>query len=87
VRKCPFELWIIDGNRVGLPCPKKKIKDKLLFGTGSYTVSDAVNLEGFYTVNNGTTDMFVKNFEFIGSANDPAAAFSFSSVIGETFMV
>jgi hypothetical protein len=30
--------------------------------------------------------MFVKNFEFIGSANDPAA-FSFSSVIGETFIV
>ena len=62
-------------------------KDKLLFGTGSYTVSDAVNIEGFYTVSNGTTDMFVKNFEFIGSANDPAAAFSLSSVIGETFMV
>ncbi|MHC5826862.1 MAG: hypothetical protein ACYT04_66080, partial [Nostoc sp.] len=62
-------------------------QDKLLFGTGGYTVSDTANSAGFYTVNNGTTDMFVKNFEFIGSASDPAAAFSFSSVIGETFIV
>nr|WP_223280223.1 Rpn family recombination-promoting nuclease/putative transposase [Nostoc sp. PA-18-2419] len=31
--------------------------------------------------------MFVKNFELIGSASNPAAAFSFSSVVGETFMV
>jgi hypothetical protein len=31
--------------------------------------------------------MFVKNFEFIGSASDPAAVFSFSDVIGETFTV
>jgi hypothetical protein len=61
--------------------------DTLLLGAGEYTVSGITNADGFYTVNNGTTDMFVKNFEFIGSASNPAAAFSFSSVIGETFMV
>jgi hypothetical protein len=61
--------------------------DALLFGTGTYTVSDIPNIDGFYTVNNGSIDMLVKNFELIGSASDPAAALSFASVIGETFTV
>lgn len=62
-------------------------EDQLLFSTGTYTISDIPNIDGFYTVNNGTIDMFVRSFEFIGSASDPAATFSFSSVIGETFVV
>jgi hypothetical protein len=62
-------------------------EDELLFYSGSYSVSDSANLDGFYTVTSGTTDMFVKNFEFIGSADNPAAAFSFSDFIGETFTV
>ncbi|MGL5076537.1 MAG: hypothetical protein ACRDBG_12050, partial [Waterburya sp.] len=62
-------------------------KDTLFFDTGSYTVSDNVNSDGFYTVSNGSTDMFIKDFEFISSASDPGDAFSFSSVVGETFMV
>jgi hypothetical protein len=61
--------------------------DALLFGTGTYTVSDIPNIDGFYTVNNGSIDMLVKNFELIGSASDPAAALSFASVIGETFAI
>lgn len=62
-------------------------KDTLFFDTGSYTVSDNVNSDGFYTVSNGSTDMFIKDFEFISSVSDPGETFSFSSVIGETFMV
>jgi hypothetical protein len=63
-------------------------EDRLLFGSGTYTVLDTTaNLDGFYTVNNRTSDMFLKSFELIGSANNPAGANSFSSVIGGTFTV
>lgn len=62
-------------------------QDQMFLGAGTYTVSATVNTDGFYTVSNGSTDMFVKNFELIGSASSPANAFSFSSVIGQTFMV
>ena len=62
-------------------------KDTLLFGTGSYTVSDNVNLDGFYTISKGSINMFVKDFEFIGSASNPDAVLCFSNVIGETFTV
>ncbi|MBR8833397.1 MAG: hypothetical protein DSM106950_04970 [Stigonema ocellatum SAG 48.90 = DSM 106950] len=61
--------------------------DTLLFGSGTYTVSYTANSAGFYTVDKGGIDMFVKDFELIGSANNPACANSFSSVIGGTFTV
>jgi hypothetical protein len=61
--------------------------DKLVLGAGSYTVSNAPNTSGFYTLSKGTIDMFVKNFELITSATNSATSFSFSSVIGETFTV
>lgn len=57
------------------------------YGSITYTVSSSANSDGFYTINNGIENMFVKNFEFIGSFRDPAAAFSFSSAIGGTFTV
>ncbi len=62
-------------------------EDRLLFGSGTYSVSNAENIDGFYTISNGITDMFVKNFELIGSASNPKAVFSFASVNGETFVV
>jgi hypothetical protein len=60
--------------------------DKLLFGSGTYTVSNSTN-NGFYTINDGATDMLVQGFEFVGSASNSSVGFSFSSVIGGTFTV
>jgi hypothetical protein len=62
-------------------------KDQLLFGSGTYTVSTTINGDGFYTISNGTIDMFVKNFELIGSASNSFEVFNFASVIGETFIL
>jgi hypothetical protein len=59
----------------------------LQLGSGTYTVSATANSAGFYTLGNGGTDMLLKNFELFSSASNPAATFSFSSVIGETFTV
>jgi Ca2+-binding RTX toxin-like protein len=61
--------------------------DTLLFSPGTYTISGIQNGDGFYTVNNGTSDMFIKDFELIGSASNPDAAVNFSSVIGGTITV
>jgi hypothetical protein len=62
-------------------------KDELLFGSGTYTISSTANGAGFYTIDKAGTDMFVKNFELIGSTSNPAGPVSFSSVIGGTFTV
>jgi hypothetical protein len=56
--------------------------DTLLFGDGIYKVSATKNFEGFYTITQGTTQMLVKNFEFIGSSNDFTRLTNFSSLIG-----
>lgn len=58
--------------------------DTLLFGDGVYSVSATKNFDGFYTITKGTTQMLVKNFEFIGSSNDFTSLISFSSLIGST---
>jgi hypothetical protein len=61
-------------------------KDTLLFGSGTYTVSDTTAiLNGYYTVSLGAIDMYVKNFEFIGNASNPAHTLNFSTVIGNSF--
>ncbi|MBD2473094.1 hypothetical protein [Nostoc sp. FACHB-145] len=62
-------------------------KDQLLFDSGTYTLSGSANSSGFYTISYGATDMLVQNFELISSANHPATAFDFNSVIGQTFTV
>jgi hypothetical protein len=51
--------------------------DKLVFGPGTYTVSALADAEGFFTINDGATDMFVKNFELIASSANPNATQAF----------
>ena len=62
-------------------------KDMLLFGAGEYEVSASANGDGFYTVSKGGINMFVKDFEFIGSASNPSSAFDFSSALGGSFTI
>lgn len=61
-------------------------KDKLFFGTGTYSVSSSTK-DGFYTINNGKSDMLVTGFGFIGDASNSEIGYSFSSVIGESFTI
>ena len=57
-------------------------RDTLILGAGIYTVAAKKNLEGFYTISNGITEMQVKNFESIGGNTDPTHLISFAAVIG-----
>ena len=62
--------------------------DTLLYPPATYTVSSNINNDGYYTVTNQLGRiMLVKNFETIGSANNPANTFSFASVIGQSFPI
>ncbi|VXD16534.1 Iron-regulated protein FrpC, putative (fragment) [Planktothrix paucivesiculata PCC 9631] len=62
-------------------------KDEIFLGQGSYSVSGFPNADGFYTVSYQGIDMFVKNFELISIAGNPATTFGFSEIIGKSFLV
>jgi Ca2+-binding RTX toxin-like protein len=58
-------------------------RDTLIFGAGTYTVAAKKNLDGFYTISNGITEMQVKNFESIGGNTDSTHLISFSTLISQ----
>jgi hypothetical protein len=75
-----FGSGVFDGGSGG--------RDTLLLPSGTYTLSDSANSEGFYIVSNGTTDMLVKDFEFIGKIGNTTADYgSFLHLAGETFLI